>query len=124
MILRMAADIISYLRAICQYKIHADSIEAKRAQTVFDGLGFPDLGGALYEAHQELSIFTPNSGPSSGLHSSEWTIRFNRFGLTSQRAVASFASSTSYAASMGWALSSRVQDGPEGVAGENLDPGR
>ncbi len=32
--------------------------------------------------------FAPESGPSSGLHSSEWTIRFYRFGLTSQRAVA------------------------------------
>ena len=38
MIRQMTADIISYLRAICQYKIHADSIEAKREQTVFDGL--------------------------------------------------------------------------------------
>ncbi len=32
--------------------------------------------------------YAPESGPSSGLHSSEWTIRFYRFGLTSQRAVA------------------------------------
>ncbi len=32
--------------------------------------------------------FDPESGHSSGLHPSEWTVRFYRFGLTSQRAVA------------------------------------